>query len=60
MKQLTNKVKFDENDENHVAEFKFFLQHSKWNNLCPFKLEAPFFTVPDMIQHKLIRKFLNV
>lgn len=60
MKQFANKIKFDENNSEHIEEFKFFLKHSKWNNLCPFKLEAPFFTVPDMIQHKLIRKLLNV
>lgn len=60
MKILTNKIQFDENNDAHIEEFKYFLRHSKWNNLCPFKLEAPFYSVPDMIQHKLIRKLLNV
>ena len=39
----------------------FFVVNKAWGiNGCPFICEFPFLTIPDMIQEKLIYKFLKV
>jgi hypothetical protein len=40
---------------------KDFLQQGTWGyDGCPFTLEYPYLTIPDMIKDKLIHKFLKV
>jgi len=38
----------------------FFEKHSWGNDGCPFILEYPYLTIPDMIKDKLIHKALNI
>ena len=53
---------FDENRKDDVELFRqFLISGNKWGaNACPFILEFPSLTVPDMIKDRLIRKFLKV
>lgn len=53
---------FDMNNKKDVEIYKSFLETNSWkvSGSCPFNLEYPYLTVPDMIKDKLIRKFLKV
>jgi len=55
------KRKFDITDKKDIEMYRTFLEESKWGvNGCPFELEFPYLTIPDMIKDKLIRKFLKL
>ena len=60
--QLSKKRKFDINSKADVEIYKHFLIHNDWKivGICPFELEYPYLSIPDMIKDKLIRKFLKV
>lgn len=60
--QLNNKRQFDINSKADIEVYKHFVVHHNWKNTgsCPFQLEYPYLTVPDMIKDKLIRKFLRI
>jgi hypothetical protein len=52
---------FDVKSQIDVALYKNFLVTNAWGVLgCPFALEFPYLTVPDMIKDKLIHHFLGV
>ena len=57
---MSKKKNFDPNNQNDLVEFKFFLENNKWKDVCPFFLEWPHLTVPDMIKEKIVRNLLNV
>lgn len=42
-----------------VAEVKYFFKNNKWMNGCPFYLEWPYLTIPDMIKDKITKSFLK-
>jgi hypothetical protein len=55
------KVLFDIDDKKHIMQYRDFLQHHKWGiDGCPFVLEFPYLTIPDMIKDKMIHKLLKV
>ena len=55
------KVYFDVNNAKHIKLYRSFVLHKAWGtDCCPFICEFPFLTIPDMIQEKLIYKFLKV
>lgn len=55
-----NKISFDINDHNHIFQYKTFKKSGKWgHDGCPFILEFPYYSVPDMIKYKLIDKYLE-
>ena len=60
--QSSNKRKFDINSNQDIEIYKYFLTNNDWRitGTCPFQLEFPYLTVPDMIKDKLIHKFLKV
>lgn len=60
--KLSNKRKFDINSKKDIEIYKHFLVHNDWKivGVCPFEVEYPWNSVPDMIKDKLIRKFLKV
>jgi hypothetical protein len=60
--QLSKKRKFDINNKADVEIYKHFLVHNDWKIVgsCPFELEYPYISIPDMIKDKLVRKFLKV
>jgi len=52
---------FDVNDKKDVQVYTNFLKTGAWGrNTCPFILEFPYLTIPDMIKDKLIHNFLKV
>ena len=52
---------FDINSKKDVELYRQYLINNAWGgNGCPFILEFPSLTVPDMIKDRLIRKFLKV
>jgi hypothetical protein len=52
---------FDLNNKNDVELYRQFLINNAWGGIgCPFILEFPYLTTPDMIKDKLVRKFLKV
>lgn len=55
------RVLFDVNNKKHIDQYAKFLRDSKWEAPgCPFSLEYPWMSIPDMIKDKLVRKFLKV
>ena len=54
------KRKFDVKSKEDVAIFKKFLETLSWGKTtCPFELEFPYLTVPDMIKDKLVHYYLD-
>lgn len=52
---------FDENSKKDIAVAKqFFTKHSWGTNGCPFILEYPYMSIPDMIRDKVIHKALGI
>ena len=52
---------FNVNDKKDIAlAKKFFSTHSWGGDCCPFVLEFPYMTIPDMIRDKLIHKHLGI
>jgi hypothetical protein len=54
------KYLFNPKNKEHVFLLKQFLQSYKWGKPCPFLLEEPYVTIPDMIKDKYIKYQLGV
>jgi len=54
------KYLFNPKNKEHVFLLKQFLQSCKWGKPCPFLLEEPYLTIPDMIKDKYIKYQLGV
>ena len=51
---------FDVTSKKDIAVYKKFLESGAWGiECCPFALEEPYISVPDMIKDKLIYYFLK-
>ena len=55
---LLKREVFDPKNPNHIEEVKHFMQYNKWKDICPFFLEWPYLTIPDMIKDKIVRGIL--
>ena len=52
---------FDVTSKKDIELFSKFLRTGAWGHEgCPFTLEYPYLTIPDMIRDKLIHKMLKV
>lgn len=52
---------FKESSKQDIKLAKQFFQHHSWGTEgCPFILEYPYLTIPDMIKDKLIHKSLGI
>lgn len=52
---------FDPNKKTDIQSAKdFFTNHSWGHDGCPFILEYPYLSIPDMIKDKLIHKVLGI
>ena len=52
---------FDVKNKPDLSIFKHFVIHNAWGKEgCPFLLEEPFLTIPDMIRYKLTNEFLGI
>lgn len=58
---VRERVKFSACNKEHVEMYRGFLSTNSWGKSgCPFELEFPYTTIPDMIKDKLIHKYLKV
>lgn len=51
---------FDTSNKKDIELYRNYLITNGWGVSCPFILEFPFLTTPDMIKDLLIRKLLKV
>jgi hypothetical protein len=57
----SNKRKFDVNNKKDVELYKTFLTTRRWGGTCcPFVLEFPHLTIPDMIKDKMMNKYMKI
>jgi len=54
------KRKFDARNKKDIEVFRTFMAENKWGGPCPFVLEEPYLTIPDMLKDKYIRSQLNI
>lgn len=55
------RIVFNVKNKTHIEMYKKFLKSYSWGTTgCPFELEFPYTTIPDMIKDKLIHMFLKV
>lgn len=58
---LTNcKTLFDPKNKSHINLLKQFMIETRWGNPCPFILEDPYLTIPDMIKDKYVKYQLGI
>lgn len=63
LEQLIRKKRyFDEYKKSDVKSAKIFFQTNSWRHekTCPFILEYPYLTVPDMIKDRIICKMFGI
>jgi hypothetical protein len=51
---------FDVNSKEDIARARDFFRDHRWNDGCPFILEYPYMTIPDMIKDKMIHHALGL
>ena len=51
---------FNENTKKDIEEVKYFFTNHAWKKGCPFILEYPYMTIPDMLKDKLTHKALGI
>ena len=55
------RVRFSPDDKKHVEQYRNFLVNRKWDTLgCPYELEWPHLSIPDMIKDKIINHYLKI
>ena len=53
------KKSFDVNSAKDLREYQNYLRNKSWGKGCPFELEWPYLSIPEMIQHKIISTHLS-
>ena len=54
MRQRFPKRVFDVENTEDLKVYKHFIKHKSWGlGGCPFELEWPWLSIPDMISHKI-------
>ena len=60
-KIVRTKRNFDVNNKKDVALYRTFIIEGRWGvEGCPFALEYPYLTVPDMIKDKMVHKIFGI
>ena len=54
------KFLFDPRNKYHITLFRYFLNENRWGTPCPFLLEEPYLTIPDMLKDKYIKSQLGI
>jgi hypothetical protein len=57
--QVIHRRFFDPAKKTDLMELKFFIQHGRWQNSCPFYLEEPFLDIPAMCERKFAQHQLS-
>lgn len=56
---MKSRRNFDPNSQEDLEEFRFFINNKKWKGCCPFNLEWPYLTIPDMLKDKITKNILK-
>ena len=57
----SNKRQFDVNNKKDIELYRSFLTTRRWGGTgCPFVLEFPHLTIPDMIKDKMMNKYMKI
>jgi hypothetical protein len=52
---------FNPANKHDIKEFRYFMGNGKWpNHQCPFYLEWPYLTIPDMIKDIFTKYTLGI
>lgn len=51
---------FNPKNKKDIELFKSFLADNKWGGPCPFILQEPYLTIPEMLKDKYIRSQFNI
>ena len=55
------RVLFDINDKKHMAIVTKYFKTNAWGKTgCPFVLEEPWLSIPDMIKDRIVRTHLGI
>ena len=54
------KYLFDPKNKYHINLLRYFLNENRWGAPCPFLLEEPYLTIPDMLKDKYIKSHLGI
>ena len=54
------KRNFNPKNKDDIALFKRFLRLNSWGKPCPFILEEPYLTIPDMLKDKYIKHQIGI
>ena len=58
---IKQKRMFNEYNKKDLLVVKYFFENYSWGpDCCPFVLEAPYVSIPDMIKDKLVFKTLKI
>lgn len=59
--KLRSKRFFNPKSKKDLDQFKYFVENHSWgHDGCPFFLEFPYSTIPDMIKDKMIHNIFRV
>ncbi len=56
---LMRREVFDASNSKHIEEVRYFMSNNRWRDICPFFLEWPYLTIPDMIKDKIVRNVVG-
>ena len=55
------KREFNPAEKKDRAEYAYFLRHGRWKSVfCPFSLDWPYLTIPDMVKDRIVHHALHV
>ena len=55
------RIRFDPADKKHVEVYRNFLINHTWGKEgCPFELQWPHLSIPDMVKDKIINHYLKI
>ena len=55
------RVRFSPEDKKHIDQYRNFVVKRKWDAPgCPYELECPYLSIPDMIKDKIINHYLKI
>jgi hypothetical protein len=55
-----NRREFNPNKKEDVAEYRYYIKNAQWENGCPFWLDWPYLSIPEMIKDKLVKSYLKM
>lgn len=55
-----NRKIFDPANKKDIEEYRHFVKHNQWKDGCPFFLDWPYLTVPDMIKDRITKHALKL